>query len=255
MLKQWFKRKKRIKRIAARVPDGVRVYAIGDIHGRIDLLHKLHEQVLADGSSLAPNIRKVVIYLGDYVDRGLESREVVDCLVDEPLPGFESVYLRGNHEEAFLKFLKDVSIGPSWFRIGGDATVYSYGIRIPLDVAPDQRFQYISEILSDSIPPKHREFLSRLKEYWCIGDYLFVHAGVRPGRSLDKQTTEDLLWIRDEFLDSTEDHGLMVVHGHSVTEEPDIRKNRIGIDTGAYTSNILTCLVLEGGEQRFLATG
>ena len=255
MLRRWFKRKKRFDRVTARVPDGIRVYAIGDIHGRIDLLRILHGQILADSSSLSPNIKNFVVYLGDYVDRGLESREVIDFLIDQPLPGFESIYLRGNHEEALLKFLKDITIGPSWFRIGGDATVYSYGVRIPLDVAPDQRFAYISKCLSDAIPPNHQAFLSRLEQNWHIGDYLFVHAGVRPGRPLDEQTTEDLLWIRDEFLDSTADHGSIVVHGHSVTEEPEIRKNRIGIDTGAYTSNILTCLVLEGGEQRFLATG
>lgn len=255
MLRQWFKRKKRIDRVTARVPDGMRIYAIGDIHGRVDLLRKLHGQILTDSSSLSSNIGKIVIYLGDYVDRGLESREVIDLLIDEPLPGFESIHLRGNHEEAFLKFLKDVTIGPSWFRIGGDATVYSYGVRIPLDVAPEQRFAYISEYLSDAIPPNHREFLSRLEQSWRIGDYLFVHAGLRPGRSLEEQTTEDLLWIREEFLDSTADHGSIVVHGHSVTEAPEIRKNRIGIDTGAYTSNILTSLVLEGGDQRFIATG
>jgi len=254
MIKRWFKRKKRFDRGTARVPDGTRVYAIGDIHGRVDLLRKLHEQILADATLIPTNTRKIVVYLGDYVDRGLESREVIDFLIDEPLSGFECIFLRGNHEEAFLKFLKDVSVGPSWFRIGGDATVYSYGVRIPLDVAPDQRFAYISERLSEAVPANHLAFLSGLEQSWRIGDYLFVHAGVRPGRPLDEQTAEDLLWIREDFLESTADHGPIVIHGHSVTEKPDIRKNRIGIDTGAYTSNVLTSLVLEGSEHRFLAT-
>jgi len=196
----------------------------------------------------------MVIYLGDYVDRGLHSKEVIDLLLDQPLKDFEQVYLKGNHEEAFLNFLEDETIGSGWFSIGGDATVYSYGVRSNGDIPLDSRNATIKDELSAAVPARHLDFLSRLVISREVGDFLFVHAGVRPRRPLDQQTPQDLLWIRDEFLLSTVDHGKIIVHGHCVTPEPDVRKNRIGIDTGAYVSGNLTCLVLEGTSRRFLST-
>ena len=245
---------KRSGAAGARVPRGVRVYAIGDIHGRADLLQDLHRLILADVAEAEPSMRRVVVYLGDYVDRGLQSRDVIDLLIGDPLPGFERVYLKGNHEEAFLDFLDDAGAGPDWFANGGDATVYSYGVAIPQEVPFSARFPHIQEALREAVPPRHIDFLTHLEMTWEIGDYLFVHAGIRPGRALDQQTAQDLLWIRHEFLTSSADHGKVVVHGHSVTVGPDLRDNRIGIDTGAFATGTLTCLVLEGRSRRFLST-
>lgn len=239
---------------AARLPEGRRVYAVGDIHGRADLLRELHRLIEADLPEAGAVERRVAVYLGDYVDRGFESPDVIDLLLSDPLPRFEQVYLKGNHDELFLDFLEDVTVGPDWFALGGNATVYSYGVRIPDSIPPSERFGHIQSALQASVPQAHIEFLSCLELAWEIGDYLFVHAGIRPEKSLDRQTPEDLLWIRDEFLTSHADHGKIVVHGHSVTDEPDIQINRIGIDTGAFATNNLTCLVLEGSSMRFLST-
>jgi len=199
-------------------------------------------------------VKNVIVYLGDYLDRGLYSRELIDFFLDDPLEGFESVHLRGNHDQYFLDFLEDPDKGASWLRFGGDATVYSYGVRFPDDVTPDRRMVYIRDRLLDAVPERHLAFLGDLALTWEIGDYFFVHAGVNPERPLSDQVPEDLLWIREVFLESERDFGKVVVHGHSVTSLPEVRENRIGIDTGACYSNNLTCLVLEGGGKRFLST-
>ena len=247
-------KRRRVTFANAEVPGGVRVYAVGDIHGRVDLLDRLHAMILEDADDTAPGVRKIVVYLGDYLDRGLCSRELLDFFLDEPLPGFEPVYLRGNHDQFFLDFLVDPEKGASWLRFGGDATVYSYGVRIPDNVTPDKRMAYIRDRLLEVVPNRHLAFLGELELARVIGDYLFVHAGVNPDRPLHKQTPEDLLWIRESFLESERDFGKIVVHGHSVTTTPDVRENRIGIDTGACYSNNLSCLVLEGTSKRFLST-
>ncbi len=254
LIQRIFGKRERVTVANARVPDNTRVYAVGDIHGRADLIRRLHGSIRDDAANGAPDVRKVVVYIGDYIDRGLESREVIDFLLDNPLDGFESVYLKGNHEEQLLDFLDDLGVGEAWLRIGGDATVHSYGVRIPKDMAPETRLPYLQESLRHSVPQRHLDFLSRLEMMREIGDYLFVHAGINPYESLKRQTPEDMLWIRDEFLESEANYGVVVVHGHSVTDAPDIRDNRIGIDTGAYVSNNLTCLVLEGSTKRFLST-
>ncbi len=240
---------------AVRVPDGVRVYAVGDIHGRIDLLGDLHRLILDDLAAAPRPARPTVVYLGDYVDRGPHSRDVIDLLLDRPLGNVDHVFLKGNHEQAFLDFLDDPSTGPGWFAYGGDATVLSYGVRQPRDAAPGQRYEALRAGLRDAVPADHLAFLSDLKLTCVIGDYLFVHAGIRPGKPLDRQDADDLLWIREEFHRSKADHGKVIVHGHSITNTPQVRPNRIGIDTGAFFSNVLTCLVLEGDSRRFLATG
>lgn len=198
--------------------------------------------------------RNVIVYLGDYVDRGQDSRAVIDLLRDEPLHGFEHVYLKGNHEEGLLHFLEDAQYGPPWFAYGGEATLYSYGVRPPrlfTDAAGLQRAQ--SEF-AQKLPPEHLDFLTHLKLMHIEDDYLFVHAGLRPGVPLAQQNPQDLLWIRDEFLYSDEEFGKIVVHGHSITETPTIRHNRIGIDTGAFAGGRLTCLVLEGTRRTFLTS-
>jgi serine/threonine protein phosphatase 1 len=238
------------KAVLPRVPDGTRAYAIGDIHGRLDLLVEI-ERRIADDAAASPAARHALVYLGDYVDRGNQSREVVDRLIDLPLPGFERVLLLGNHEESMLQFLVDVQIGPAWLAYGGAATLLSYGIRPP---DSDRDFVRVQEELRAKLPERHLAFLRGLKLRHVEGDYYFVHAGVRPGIPLDDQRPEDLLWIRDEFLLSPRDFGKIIVHGHTITKTPDIKRNRIGIDTGAFASGTLTSLVLQGDAWSFLQT-
>lgn len=255
MLKRLLARRPRLTVDVARVPDGLRVYAIGDIHGRADLLREIRRLILADAANAAPHMRKLAVYLGDYIDRGLQSREVIDLLLDEPLPGFETVHLRGNHDHELLAFLEDPQRSAAWLRYGGDATIYSYGVRLPNDSPPQERLGLLRDRLFEALPPRHVTFFATLPLTYEVGDYLFVHAGIDPDKALDRQTPVDLLWIRDDFLESEEDFGKVVVHGHSVTERPEIRENRIGIDTGACYTNALTCLVLQGNTHRFLSTG
>jgi serine/threonine protein phosphatase 1 len=238
----------------ASVPSGTRVYAIGDIHGRLDLLEDIEDQVRSHAREY-PVERRVVVYIGDYIDRGYQSRETLDHLLHAPLPGFTSVHLAGNHERTLLQFLDDISVGPGWLRYGGRETLFSYGIEWDREFAgADECLERIQTELRQKLPERHRRFLSDLPLTHMEGDYLFVHAGIRPGVPLERQDEEDLVWIRDEFLASAVDHGKVVVHGHSITERPELRPNRIGIDTGAFATGRLTCLVLEGNQQSFLAT-
>ncbi|MBL6934966.1 MAG: serine/threonine protein phosphatase [Alphaproteobacteria bacterium] len=236
-----------------RVPDGSRVYAVGDIHGRLDLIEKMHGLIAADAADFDGS-RKVVIYLGDYIDRGEESRQVVDFLLDNPLPGFESIYLKGNHEDSLIKFLSDTSIGSAWMRYGGDSTLYSYGVTRSSASRDQRSLEQMQAYLKRNLSTRHLEFYQTLKAGHIEGDYCFVHAGVLPGVPLDEQKEENVLWIRGEFLGSKANHGKVVVHGHTIRPEPEVLPNRIGIDTGAYSSGILTCLALEEDSQSFLRT-
>lgn len=237
----------------AQGPVGRRIYAIGDIHGSIGLLRKLHRLIEEHAAAEQHTSRNVVIYLGDYVDRGADSRGVIDLLLNEPLPGFEQIYLKGNHEDSLLRFLADEQHGPQWFTYGGDATLYSYGVR-PVQSMTDAGLRAAQNEFARNLPPQHLAFFNRLQLLHIEGDYAFVHAGVRPSITLDQQTEEDLLWIRDEFLRSNAEFGKIVVHGHTITESPTVKHNRIGIDTGAFASGCLTCLVLEGARRSFLRT-
>jgi serine/threonine protein phosphatase 1 len=242
-------RKSRLR--TALAPPGTRIYAIGDIHGRVDLLRATHERILADAQHSTAR-RKLVIYLGDYIDRGLESRQVIDLLLDEPLPGFQPVYLKGNHEKALLDFLNDVSVATEWFFYGGDATLYSYKVTRPTPGGGPQALLQVQADLMAKLPERHLSFYQSLAPYHCEGDYLFVHAGLKPGVPIEKQSEDDLLWIRDEFLRSDADHGYLVVHGHTISPRPEVKSNRIGIDTGAYATGRLTCLRIEEDEREFL---
>jgi len=235
------------------VPENTRIYAIGDIHGRAELLQEIRSRVVDDAERAAPGTKKIVVYLGDYVDRGLDSQGVLDALLD-PLEGFDSIHLKGNHEDALLNYLDDYTQGNRWFPIGGDATVLSYGVRVPRGLSPSEREAHLWSEFQEKLPAKHIEFMRNLDFMYRAGDYLFAHAGVRPGTSIDEQDPNDLMWIRRQFLDSKKDFGAFVVHGHSTAREPEIRNNRIGIDTGAYATSILTCLVLEGTTRRFITT-
>ena len=235
-----------------RAPEDCRLYVIGDIHGRADLLRQLHEQILKDAASFLG--RKVIITIGDYVDRGLQSFEVIEMLIQENLDGFENIYLKGNHEDFLIRFMEEGSQPKAWLTNGGVATLKSYNVNHFYSFLGRRGFEIIRQRLRKNMPQSHFDFLGRLVMFHREGDYLIVHAGVRPGISLEKQDDHDLLWIEDDFLNSDADFGYVVVHGHTIQPLPDIRFNRINIDTGAYRTNRLTCLVLEGDSRRFLHT-
>lgn len=239
----------------ARVPDGVRVYAIGDIHGRLDLLERLQTMIEQDWSA-APADAGRFIYLGDYVDRGSNTAGVIETLCRGsagPLAHLDTTFLGGNHEEMLLAFLSAPSAGTEWRHLGGLETMYSYRVDVA-KVLAERGFDGLSAELQSKMPVHHLEFLNNLELSTRIGDYFFCHAGVRPGIPLGAQTARDLKWIRDEFLFSNADFGAVIVHGHSPADKPEVRANRINIDTGAYATGRLTCLVLEGNSQRFLYT-
>ena len=237
----------------AAIPPGRRVYAIGDIHGRLDLLEELEGRIARDAARAGAQ-QNVVVYLGDYVDRGMDSRGVLDRLIEQPLPGFTRVYLQGNHEAFLLQYLHDWKLGPHWLPNGGDMALFSYGVRIMPTERREEALKAAHAAFVAALPDAHLEFLRRLELVHEEGDYLFVHAGLRPGVPLEAQKPEDLLWIRAPFLNSETDFGHVVVHGHSISQEVQVRPNRIGIDTGAYLTGRLTALVLEGEERRFLST-
>lgn len=236
-----------------RAPDGMRLYAIGDIHGRADLLGDLHRQIVDDARP-AGRRRDVIVYLGDYVDRGGQSFEVVESLIEGPPAGFEAVTLRGNHEVFLTRFLEDGSLAIPWMINGGVETLESYGVDAYELFRWGRNQDRIRERFRRTIPQSHLDFFNRLETFHVAGDYLFVHAGIKPGVALDDQQDQDLMWIRNEFLDHPGAFPKMVVHGHSIHDSPDVRANRIGIDTGAYQSDRLTCLVVEGETRRFLQT-
>jgi serine/threonine protein phosphatase 1 len=238
----------------ASTPPETRVYAVGDIHGRLDLLLRLQKLIAADAAR-SRSRRRVLVYIGDYIDRGPDSAGVLDLLLDRPLPGFEIVHLLGNHEDTLLQFPDDMTVGPSWLTYGGMQTLASYFIEVSPGSWRDEReLQRLQDEVRRRVPRRHVEFMRGLTLTHVEGDYLFVHAGVRPGIPLEQQERDDLLWIRDEFLQSTEDHGRIVVHGHTISEAPDQQPNRIGIDTGAFHTGHLTCLVLDGTSRAFLQT-
>jgi len=237
----------------ASVPARVRVYAIGDSHGCVDHLKHLQEIILDDSRAGAANLeRRAIVYLGDYIDRGPDSRGLIDRLIGAPLPGFESVFLKGNHDAMLLRLIDEGVAGPSWALHGLFETLGSYGI----DPAVwHSGAAALRVAVVEAVPAPHLAFLRSLHHSHIEGDYFFAHAGVRPGVPLEAQSPRDLMWIRDEFLDSNADHGKVVVHGHTPVEVPDTRANRIGIDTGAVYGGVLTALVLEGTARRFLFAG
>src|SRR5262245_1592101 len=238
--------------IARRVPDGMRVYCIGDIHGRDDLLQKMAERVAADLKA-SPCDQAVTVFLGDYVDRGLGSMRVVERLArgDWPTP---IIALAGNHEDLLMAFLEDGGVLEAWRGLGGLETLHSYGVNLGSAIAK-RDFGAIQAAFAARFPEGHRNFLEGLKTSTDIGDYFFCHAGVRPRVPLDRQNRNDLLTIRDPFLASKAEHGKLVVPGHTPSLVPEIHFNRIGIDTAGYATGRLTCLVLEKDQRRFMYVG
>ena len=240
---------------AAAVPAGRRVYAVGDIHGRADLLDDLMRQIDADlAGGDGVTIQPLLIFLGDYVDRGRDSRGVIERLLRLAEGWPDTGFLRGNHEQAMLDFLDGAEAGRQWLRFGGRATLASYGVDADFNADDAAAIAYARQMLDQALPAAHRRFLHGLGLSVTVGDYFFAHAGIRPGIALAAQAADDLIWIREPFLSSSRDHGKVVVHGHSIHYQPEQRGNRIGIDTGAFATGRLTCLVLQESQQRFLVT-
>jgi serine/threonine protein phosphatase 1 len=233
------------------VPDKLRVYAIGDIHGCRAELDRMLDVIAAECASAG--VPAHLVFLGDLVDRGPDSSGVLERLSSGPLPGLHQSFLMGNHEEAMLQVWDGHGeVIPGWLRFGGVQTLESYGLsraeifKLGIDLPKRMR---------EVVPLRHIDFLRRMTDQVRIGDYLFVHAGIRPGLPFHEQEPNDLRWIREEFLSDQSDHGAIVVHGHTISDGPELRPNRIGIDTGCYASGRLTALVLERTERRFLQTG
>lgn len=232
------------------MPPDQRVYIVGDIHGCASLLERLLVTIELDAAGGPPKRR--LVFVGDYVDRGPNSRAVIERLLNPP-EGFETHCLRGNHDQAVLDFLNDPLFYRVWKSYGAQETLLSYGVRPPrFDDA--QSINASWDEFAAALPETHLRFLESLEYSWEIGDYFVAHAGVRPGTALTAQAPQDLLWIRDEFLSSQSDFGKVVIHGHTPFDGVVKRKNRIGIDTGAYGTGRLSAVALEGQTVRVLHT-
>ncbi len=239
-------------RLREPLPDDLWIYVVGDIHGRADLLFRLHKMIDHDRQRHEAEAQSIEIYLGDYCDRGPDSRRVIDAILERVSRGHEIICLLGNHEQLLLDFLQDPDCGPQWFAKGGVATLESYGVSAPAGPIGHADLAYLNRLLNKAIPGEHRRFLGQLSLMYEVGDYLFVHAGLKPGREIQDQAASDLISIRREFVKSRADHPKVVVHGHSFYRKPVVGRRHIGIDTGAYASGTLTALVLHGQSHRFL---
>mgnify|MGYP002789769358 CR=1 FL=1 len=236
------------KPAAAAAPEGERLYAVGDIHGCAGLLKALLVMINAD----AAHNKRRLIFLGDYVDRGEDSKAVIETLLAIRAAEPDAIFLKGNHEEAILDFLDAPDRNEDWLHWGGDKTLESYGVaqiwrKAPTDLAAE---------LAGKMPEDHLDFLKSLEIWRPLGDYLFVHAGFRPGVALADQRESDCLWIRGEFHNAAPEQRLreVVVHGHHPVKKPQDHGWRIAVDTGAVWSDMLTAVVLEGTTRRFIST-
>ncbi|MBI1203489.1 MAG: serine/threonine protein phosphatase [Rhodopseudomonas sp.] len=235
--------KRRRDKPASRLAAGIRIYAIGDIHGRADLLSALLKRIESHIAA-KPIVRPIILFVGDYIDRGPASREVLDLLIKCAWVR-ETIFLRGNHDTFIMKFLQNPDVLRDWSKLGGLETLMSYGLK-PSIGADEATRKKLAHDLEAKLPASHRQFLDGLVSSFACGGYFFAHAGVRPGIPLTKQRDDDLLWIRNEFLLHEGDFGKIIVHGHTPVREIEIRPNRINIDTGAYATGRLSCLILEG---------
>ena len=232
----------------AAIPAGERVYAVGDIHGRLDLFEAIIEAIERDDAANKPAMTTVVL-LGDLVDRGPDSAGVLARA--RLWQQQRSVrILAGNHEEMFLSSFEDIEVLRHFLRFGGKETVLSYGV--DRDVYNAAELEEVQTMMLAVVPEADRNFMRGFEDMIAIGDYLFVHAGIAPGVPFEEQRRKDLRWIREPFLSHGEPHAAVVVHGHTISDEPVERGNRIGIDTGAYSSGRLTALALEGTTRRYI---
>lgn len=231
---------------------GARAYAVGDVHGCLQLLDNLLERIERDLEA-RPVDEAYLVFLGDLIDRGPDSAGVIERLRRYAYPGLKPIFLMGNHEEYLLRVLagEPGKLDP-WLSYGGKECVESYGL-------PPKRLAALPEreallLVRRTVPEDHRRFLKSFGDTFRFGDYLFVHAGIRPGLALEEQTRSDLRWIREPFLEDPADHGYLVVHGHTIVDQVEEKPNRIGIDTGAYRSGVLTALIVEESDRRYLST-
>ncbi len=236
--------------LSASLPEGRRVYAIGDVHGRLDLFAALAAAIEDDDQACSPAQTSIVL-LGDLVDRGPDSAGVV-AFAREWQRRREVRILAGNHEEMFLKSFESTDILRQFLRHGGRETLFSYGVDPEEYLAATA--EQVQAMMHQVVSEDERAYIAGFEGMVVLGDYVFVHAGIDPAQPLDAQSEANLRWIREPFLSHDEPLGFVVVHGHTIADEPDVRTNRIGIDTGAYASGRLTALVLEGDERRFIET-
>jgi serine/threonine protein phosphatase 1 len=255
MIGNWLARRKASNAgPAASGPPGTLVWTQGAIHGRLDILRPMLSAGLVDFARSAQT-RKVLVFLGDYVDRGPESQGVIEllCRLADGGP-VEAIFLRGNHEDRMAAFLEDPGIGPTWCDYGGREALRSYGVTAPADRADKEAWATASADFNAAVSDRHRAFLRDLKFSVSIGDYFFVHAGARPGVPLDQQSRHDMMWIRQSFLDDSRTFEKIIVHGHTPTDDIQSDHRRIGLDTGAYATGVLTAVRLEGEERAALQT-
>lgn len=242
-----------VKRDAGELLDAATmVYAIGDIHGRADLLLKLLDRIEDDAKDFDGEVH--LVFLGDYIDRGLQSRQVVDVLLSERVERYQTHFLKGNHEDALLSFLSDPGFGPKWAAYGGRETLVSYGVKPPRSLSLNNEWDEAHEAFLKAFPNAHQTFFRTLPTQVQIGGYGFVHAGLKPGKNFADQEDHDLMWIRDEFLDANSSFDVMVVHGHTPIDTPHHDHRRINVDTGAYFTGRLTAAKLTGQSVGFIAT-
>ncbi|MEM9139147.1 MAG: metallophosphoesterase family protein [Pseudomonadota bacterium] len=229
----------------SKAPDDLRIYAIGDVHGCLDMLRELHDAIEQDLSQ-HPADDWTVVHVGDYVDRGPDSRGVIDYLSGLAAKDDRMVFLLGNHDLMFSRSVKgDRQMLRTWMTNGGEETLQSYGLRVDTFI---ERLSQNSP-MDDVFPPEHIAFLENLDHAAHMGDFFFVHAGVDPERGLDAQELDDMLWIRDRFIRDGREYEAVIVHGHTPTRRVDVKANRVGIDTGAVYGGDLTCLVLDGARK------
>ena len=246
----WILPKRVVASAKPRLPDGVRIYAVGDLHGRSDLLDRVLWHIDRD-LERHPTGRAIEVFLGDYIDRGPDSRGVLDRLIERNWSR-ELVFLKGNHETYVLEFLQNPQVLDEWAQFGGFETLMSYGLKPSMDsISATQEGLAIA--FADVLPQSHRRFLKALRLSFSCGDFFFAHAGIKPGVPLIAQKEQHLVWIRDDFLHCEWDHGQIIIHGHTPVREPDVRSNRINIDTGAFATGRLTCLMLERDQAAFIA--
>jgi len=240
----------RSTRQPSRTPRNYRAYAVGDVHGRLDLLDKMISLIEADLDQ-HPARRALLVFLGDIIDRGPASAQAIERLRIYRHPNVRTIFLLGNHEEVLLRILNgERGILDSWLRFGGGECLASYGVDPKTVKALPERDAL--KLIRQSVPEDHRKFIGEWADTLRFGDYLFVHAGIRPSIDLSMQSQSDLRWIRQPFLDDEADHGFVIVHGHTISQDVVERPNRVGIDTGAYRTGVLTALVLDGENRRFI---
>ncbi|AEV39211.1 metallophosphoesterase [Pseudovibrio sp. FO-BEG1] len=232
------------------LPEGTRIYAVGDIHGRLDLLETMGKAIESDLKK-RPIADPVTVFLGDYIDRGPDSQGVIDFLVDNHHRTPRQICLKGNHEASLLEFLEDAGTLYHWEDLGGMETLLSYGLSHH-DLMGSAGAESVQTIFRENFSKLHETFFRSLELYYKRGDYLFVHAGIRPEVALEEQSEDELMWIRGPFLNYEKSFGLFVVHGHTPVEHIDRRTNRLDVDTEAYASGQLTCAVLEGSEMQYI---